>query len=150
MLSNSLKLLIAGFSMGWGPCLTFTAPLLLPYIGATKRDWQGGLMVGLVFSIGRLLALTILGGLATVAFSFINQFFPPQKSAWLYLIVAFFMITTGILIILGEGFKKHIGKSMLDKGLKYIFIWFFNGDCPLCSLCSNSYLYWVCSRKYSS
>jgi sulfite exporter TauE/SafE len=79
MLSNSIKLLIAGFVMGWGPCLTYTAPLLLPYIGATKGNWQDGLKVGLVFSTGRLLALAILGGLATVAFGFINQFFPPQR-----------------------------------------------------------------------
>lgn len=67
--------------MGWGPCLAYSAPLLLPYIGATKRDWRGGLEVGLIFSIGRLLAFAILGGLATVAFSFINRFFPPQRSA---------------------------------------------------------------------
>jgi sulfite exporter TauE/SafE len=125
MLSNSLKLFIAGFTMGWGPCLAYTAPLLLPYIGATKRNWKDGLRVGLVFSIGRLLALAILGGLATVIFSFINRFFPPQKSGWLYLIVAFFMIIMGILIILGKGFKVHIGKSILDKGDKSMFLFGF-------------------------
>ena len=125
MLSNSLKLFIAGFTMGWGPCLAYTAPLLLPYIGATKRNWKDGLKVGLVFSIGRLLALAILGGLATVIFSFINRFFPPQKSGWLYLIVAFFMIIMGILIILDKGFKVHIGKSILDKGDKSMFLFGF-------------------------
>ncbi len=125
MLSDSLKLLMAGFTMGWGPCLAYTAPLLLPYIGATKRNWQDGLKVGLVFSMGRLLALAILGGLATVIFSFINRFFPPQKSGWLYLIVAFFMIIMGILIILDKGFKVHIGKSILDKGDKSMFLFGF-------------------------
>ena len=125
LLSNGIKLLLAGFSMGWGPCLTFTAPLLLPYIGATKKDWRGGLKVGLAFSIGRLLALVILGGLATVAFRFINQFFPPQKSGWLYLIVAFFMVTIGILIVLGKVFKTHIGKRILDKGTKSLFLFGF-------------------------
>jgi len=120
-----LRLLIAGFTMGWGPCLAYTAPLLLPYIGATKRNWQDGLKVGLVFSIGRLLALAILGGLATVAFSSINRFFPPQKSGWLYLMVAFFMITMGVLIILGKGFKMHIGKTILDKGTISIFLFGF-------------------------
>jgi len=125
MLSNCLRLLIAGFTMRWGPCLAYTAPLLLPYIGATKRNWQDGLKVALVFSIGRLLALAILGGLATVAFSSINRFFPPQKSGWLYLIVAFFMITMGILIILGKGFKMHIGKTVLDKGTISIFLFGF-------------------------
>ena len=80
MPSDAIKLLTAGFVMGWGPCLTYTAPLLLPYVGATKRTWQDGVTIGIVFSIGRLLALAILGGLVTVAFSRINQFFPPQRS----------------------------------------------------------------------
>ena len=125
MLSNSLRLLIVGFTMGWGPCLAYIAPLLLPYIGATKRNWQDGLKIGLAFSIGRLLALAILGGLATVAFSSINRFFPPQKSGWLYLIAAFFMITIGVFIILGKGFKMHIGKIILDKGTESIFLFGF-------------------------
>jgi len=125
MLSNALRLLLAGFTMGWGPCLTYTAPLLLPYIGGTKTNWKGGLKVGLVFSIGRLLALAILGGLATVAFSFINQFFPPQKSGWLYLVSAGFMITIGIFITLGKGFKISIGRSILDKGITSMFLFGF-------------------------
>jgi sulfite exporter TauE/SafE len=116
---------MAGFTMGWGPCLTYTAPLLLPYIGGTKTNWRGGLRVGLVFSVGRLMALAILGGLATVVFSFINQFFPPHKSGWLYLIVALFMITIGILIILGKGFKIGIGKSILNKGTTSMFLFGF-------------------------
>jgi sulfite exporter TauE/SafE len=116
---------MAGFTMGWGPCLTYTAPLLLPYIGGTKTNWRGGLRVGLVFSVGRLLALVILGGLATVAFSFINQFFPPQKSGWLYLIAALFMITIGVLIILGKGFKIGVGKSILNKGTTSMFFFGF-------------------------
>jgi len=125
MLSNCLRLLIAGFTMGWGPCLAYVAPFLLPYIGATKRNWQEGLRVGLIFSIGRLLALSILGGLATVAFGFINRFFPPQKSGWLYLIVAFFMIVTGASIILGKGLKMHVGKRVLDKGSESMFLFGF-------------------------
>jgi len=119
MLSNALRLLIAGFTMGWGPCLTYTAPLLLPYIGGTKTNWQAGLRVGLVFSIGRLLALAAL---ATVTFSFINQFFPPHKSGWLYLIAAGFMITIGSLVILGKGFKIGFGKTILDKGTTSMFL----------------------------
>ncbi len=125
LLSNGVKLLTAGFIMGWGPCLVYSAPLLLPYIGATRKNWQGGLKVGLVFSAGRLLAFAILGGLATIAFSFINQFFPPQKSGWLYLIVASFMIIMGIFIILGKGFKMDIGKRVLDKGTESLFLFGF-------------------------
>lgn len=125
MLSNALRLLIAGFTLGWGPCLTYTAPLLLPYIGGTKTNWQGGLKIGLVFSIGRFLALVALGGLATVAFSFINQFFPPHKSGWLYLVSAGFMITIGISLILGRGFKIGIGKAILKKDTASMFLFGF-------------------------
>ena len=125
MPSDSIKLVMAGFFMGWGPCLTYTAPLLLPYIGATTTTWQDGLKVGVVFSIGRLLALAILGGLATIVFSRINQFFPPQKSGWLYGIVSLFMIVMGICIILGKGFKIPIGNKMLKRGIESMLLFGF-------------------------
>ena len=111
--------------MGWGPCLAYTLPLLLPYIGATKRNWKDGLKVGVSFSVGRLIALALLGGLATVTFGFINRFFPPHRSGWLYLIVALFMVTIGSFIILGKGFKLHIGKKILDKGTGSMFVFGF-------------------------
>jgi len=125
MPSDSIKLVVAGFVMGWGPCLTYTAPLLLPYIGATKRTWQDGLKIGIVFSIGRLLALAILGGLVTVAFSRINQFFPPQRSGWIYGIVSLFMIVMGVFIILGKGFKIPTGNKMLNRGTEGMFLFGF-------------------------
>jgi len=111
--------------MGWGPCLTYTAPLLLPYIGATTTMWQDDLKVGVVFSIGRLLALAILGGLVTMAFSRINQFFPPQKSGWVYGIVSLFMIVMGICIILGKGFNISIGNRMLNRGIESMLLFGF-------------------------
>jgi sulfite exporter TauE/SafE len=113
---------MAGFVMGWGPCLTHSAPLLLPYIGATKRHWKDGLKIGLAFSGGRLLSLAFLGGIATVAFSHINQFFPPHRSGWLYGIVALFMIAMGVLIAIGKGLGIQAGKSILDKGIESMFV----------------------------
>ena len=125
MLSHFKQLFVAGFVMGWGPCLAYTAPLLLPFIGATKRSWQDGLKVGLAFSTGRLLALALLGGLATVAFSFINQLFPPHKSGWLYMITSFFMVILGGLIIAGKGFRLPIGNRVLERGTESMFVFGF-------------------------
>jgi len=125
MLSDSIRLLVAGFVMGWGPCLTYTAPLLLPYVGATRTNWQGGLRVALVFSIGRLLALAILGGLATVAFGRINRFFPPQRSGWLYAIAALFMVVMGGLIIVGRGLRMPIGNRVLKRGTESMLLFGF-------------------------
>lgn len=122
MLSDSTKLLVAGFLMGWGPCLAYTAPLLLPYIGATKRTWQDGLKIGLAFSTGRLLAFAILGGIVTVAFSYINKFFPPHRFGLLYLIVSIFMLVIGIFIILGKAIRIPIGKKIIGKGIENMFV----------------------------
>jgi sulfite exporter TauE/SafE len=105
---------MAGFVMGWGPCLTHSAPLLLPYIGATKGHWEDGLKIGLAFSGGRLLALGFLGGIATGSFSYINKFFPPHRLGWLYGIVALFMIAMGVLIVIRKGLRIQTGKSILN------------------------------------
>jgi sulfite exporter TauE/SafE len=100
-----LKLLAAGIGMGWGPCLALSGPILLPYIAATKGGWREGLRASAAFSLGRLLALAILGGLANVAFASVNRFFPPHRSGYLYLIMAVFVVLMGALIVLGKGFR---------------------------------------------
>jgi sulfite exporter TauE/SafE len=102
---EALKLLAAGMGLGWGPCLALSGPILLPYIAATKGGWREGLRASAVFSLGRLLALAILGGLASVAFASINRFFPPHRSGYLYLVMAIFIVLMGALIILGKGFR---------------------------------------------
>ena len=137
--SNFLKLLAGGFTMGWGPCLAYTAPLLLPYIGGTKTSWRAGLRMGLMFSLGRLLALAILGAVVTFAFESINRFFPPHRSGYLYLGMALFMVTLGVLIVLGKGFSVSLGswgrKDILDGGSEsMLFLGFLIGISPCAPL----------------
>lgn len=115
-----LKLLSAGFGMGWGPCLALSGPILLPYIAATKGGWREGLRMSAMFSLGRLLGLAILGGLASVAFASINRFFPPHRSGYLYLAMAIFIVLVGVLIVLGKGFElplhRTFRKHVVDGG----------------------------------
>lgn len=108
---EALKLLTAGIGMGFGPCLALCGPILLPYIAATKGGWRAGLGVSAMFSLGRLFGLTILGGLASVAFASINRFFPPHRSGYLYLAMAIFIVLMGVLIVLGKGFKLPLHPS---------------------------------------
>jgi len=121
-----LKLLTAGISMGWGPCLALWGPILLPYIAAAKGDWRGGLRISLMFSFGRLLALAILGGLASVAFASINRLFPPHRSGVLYLAIAIFIVLMGVLIVLGKGFKvplhRILRKHLVDRGTESMLV----------------------------
>ena len=111
---EALRLLAAGFGMGWGPCLALSGPILLPYIAATKGGWREGLRVSAMFSLGRLLGLAILGGLASVAFASINRFFPPHRSGYLYLVMAIFILLVGVLIVLGKGFELPLHRTFKE------------------------------------
>ena len=117
---EALKLLGAGFGMGWGTCLALCGPILLPYIAATKGGWREGLRVSAMFSLGRLFGLVILGGLASVAFASINRFFPPHRSGYLYLAMAIFIMLVGVLIVLGKGFELPLHRifreHVVDEG----------------------------------
>ena len=140
-ISNGVKLLLGGLIIGWGPCLAICAPILLPYIGGTKTGWREGLKTALIFSLGRILSLILLGAMVTIAFRYINQFFPPHRSAYLYLIVAFSMILLGTLIILGKGFRislgKTIEKAILGSGTKsMLLLGFLIGISPCVPLIS--------------
>jgi sulfite exporter TauE/SafE len=108
---EALKLLTAGIGMGWGPCLAFCGPVLLPYIAATRGGWREGLRMSAMFSLGRLLGLAILGGLASVAFASINRFFPPHRSGYLYLAMAIFIVFVGVLVVLGKGFELPLHRT---------------------------------------
>ena len=109
-----LKLLTAGIGMGWGPCLALSGPVLLPYIAATKGGWQEGLKVSALFSLGRIFGLAVLGGLASVAFASINRFFPPYRSAYLYLAMAIVIVLMGTLIVLGRGFELPLHRVFAE------------------------------------
>ena len=134
-----LKLLAAGIGMGWGPCLALSGPILLPYIAATKGGWRGGLRTSAAFSLGRLLALAILGGLASVAFASINRFFPPHRSGYLYLVMAVFIMLMGALIVLGKGFRMPfyhtLRERIVERGIKStLILGFLIGIAPCATL----------------
>ncbi len=134
-----LKLTTGGFLMGWGPCLAYTAPLLLPYIGGTGRDWAGALRIGALFVAGRVLALAILGVLATVAFQTINRFFPPHRSGYLYLLAAAIIIVLGALLLAGRPPKmpwaeRQEGARVGRGALTVAFLGFLYGITPCAPL----------------
>ena len=131
-------MLAAGIGMGWGPCLALAGPILLPYIAAAKRGWREGLKASAAFSLGRLLALAILGGVATVAFASINRFFPPHKSGYLYLAMAIFIVLMGVLVILGKGkilLHRTLREHILESGTaSTVILGFVLGITPCATL----------------
>ncbi len=138
---NLVKLFSGGFVMGWGPCLAVTAPLLLGYVGATQTKWLDGLKIGALFSLGRLVAVAILAALATIVFATLNRLFPPHVSGYLYLVIAAFMITVGVLVLLNKGFGLSVSKGRWAKSLQWdtksmLLVGFLIGISPCAPLVS--------------
>ncbi|HAM39007.1 MAG: hypothetical protein A2474_02845 [Elusimicrobia bacterium RIFOXYC2_FULL_34_12] len=65
------ELFITGIVLGVGPCFLFCAPLISSYIFANGADQKEGLKITISFSLGRILAYSLLG-FASVAL--INTF----------------------------------------------------------------------------
>jgi len=66
-ISVFIELFLAGITLGLGPCFLFCAPIVSTFIFAKGFDHKEGLKFTLVFSIGRIIAYSILG-LVAVAF----------------------------------------------------------------------------------
>lgn len=124
-MEEEIKLLIAGLGMGWGPCLAYWTPMLLPYIAAIQREVSESLKISLLFTFGRLLALTLLGFLAVTFFAYVNRFFPPHRSCYLHIAVAALIMLMGILVAHGRGFRiplHHAAEKHITPGERYILI----------------------------
>ncbi|MDD5686704.1 MAG: sulfite exporter TauE/SafE family protein [Elusimicrobia bacterium] len=63
------ELFVAGIGLGFGPCFLFCAPIISSYIFANGFNQKEGLRVTVIFSLGRIIAYSILG---LVSVYFIN------------------------------------------------------------------------------
>jgi len=62
-----VELFIAGLTLGFGPCFLFCGPIIFSYIFAKGLNHKRGLLFTVIFSLGRIIAYSILG-LIAVAF----------------------------------------------------------------------------------
>lgn len=62
-----VELFIAGITLGFGPCFLFCGPVISSYIFAKGLNHKKGLLFVIIFSLGRIIAYSILG-LIAVAF----------------------------------------------------------------------------------
>jgi sulfite exporter TauE/SafE len=62
-----LELFLAGLTLGFGPCFLFCGPIISSYIFAKGLNYKKGLLFVIIFSLGRIIAYSILG-LIAVAF----------------------------------------------------------------------------------
>ncbi len=56
-------MLIAGLVRGSTVCSMICAPSIISYVASKKRNWKEGMRYGIIFSIPKILVLTVLGGI---------------------------------------------------------------------------------------
>lgn len=118
-----IKLFLLGLSLGAGPCLIVCAPILLPYIAATKKDWIEGLKSTVVFSLFRTLAYIVLGFISAVSYSFIERFISHESKYYISLFAGAFVAIIGIILIVTKReihlpVFKLLGKELLEKSTR--------------------------------
>jgi sulfite exporter TauE/SafE len=98
---------ITGVGLSWGPCLTFCAPILLPYIAGTQKGWLGGLKASVVFSLARIIPYVILSVIsAGVGQYLVHRFYETRESLFINLATGTLICILGIIIVIGK--SPHI------------------------------------------
>ncbi len=98
-----IDVFITGVALGWGPCLWFCAPILLPYIAATQKGWFEGLKITLAFSFARIVPYAILSLIsATLGPYLIKRFYEDKEGLIIYISAGALISLLGIIILLGK------------------------------------------------
>jgi hypothetical protein len=99
-----MELFMAGFASYAGPCLFYCAPLVFPYIAASREDTRGRMKAIIIFSFSRFCMHALLGLCAALFGRALVVFFSGYSRVFF---AAFGMAVTvlGILVLFG---KKHL------------------------------------------
>ena len=99
----STDIFIMGILLGWGPCLAFCAPIVVPYIAASQKGWLKGFRAALIFSVSRILPYMLLALVASsLGHLLIRRYYESRIGLSIYLLAGLFILILGILLILGK------------------------------------------------
>jgi sulfite exporter TauE/SafE len=131
-----INVFIMGLTMGWGPCLAFCVPVLLPYIAATQKGWLEGLKATLAFSASRIVPYAILGSISAALGQYlIGNFYQSRAVSIIQISAAGFILLVGLVVLVGKSphlricrtLSQHIGGESV-KGM--ILLGFLIGILP--------------------
>ncbi len=92
---------LAGLSMGSTACVLHCSPVLF-YVGGTADSWRKGLTSVFVFSLARLVALTVLGALAGGIGGYVLSVLAESTAAaWVRYAAALLVIVLGVSVLAG-------------------------------------------------
>jgi sulfite exporter TauE/SafE len=98
-----------GIMLGWGPCLYFCTPILIPYIAGTQKGWLSGLRASLIFSFSRVFAYLALAVIAaSIGHILLRKQFESTVGSIVYLVVGIVIVILGIAIVIGKIPRLHL------------------------------------------
>lgn len=132
----STDIFIMGIMQGWGPCLSFCLPIIIPLIVGTRQRnvehsagyyFLSGLGSILVFSLSRLFAYIVLAVIAvTMSHIVVREFYETRFGYFFSPIVGIIVVLFGLLLIFNKNpdfkFCKHFIKNPLQNNMKGILI----------------------------
>jgi sulfite exporter TauE/SafE len=83
-----LEALILGLIYGLGPCMVSCAPVLVPIITASAKDYKQGIIATLIFSLGRIISYAILGAISGFFGKTLDRFISPRVIGIVLIFVA--------------------------------------------------------------
>jgi len=114
-----INLLLTGIALSWGPCFSFCAPIIFPYIAGTQKKWHGGLALGIIFSLARVVSYVTLSLIsAGLGHYLIRSFYQNQQAQIIYIAVGAFIVILGILVLAGKSLHQCFHSAAKGSGLK--------------------------------
>lgn len=112
-MSSVFQLFIIGVA-AFGPCSAHCAPVILPYIAATRRTWREGLKAVSIFLLARSVVYCFLGLLAAL-FGGLFTGWLHQFEDYIFLVGGLFIVLVGILVIFGKELKSPLCEALKNR-----------------------------------
>jgi len=113
-MSLLLEAFVLGIIYGFGPCTASCAPVLVPIVMSTSKNYKQGFWYTIVFSLGRVLVYTLLGMIMGGIGSIFSISFP-------YWAIGIFMMALGVALFFNVHKKCLISKVKIT-GLQMSFV----------------------------
>lgn len=126
MYKLNFSFFLLGLAFGIGPCLASCGPLLISYIAATNKNIKTSVFVYLLFSLSRVSVYSVLSISIFLFGQALTNYFVGNLSRYLFIFGGLFIISIGVLVMLGNAPQNQLCQRMhsffLKKDAKTVII----------------------------
>ncbi len=108
-MTKLIQLFVIGLISSFSTCLLFCSPLIVGYIGTTRKSWSSGLKTASLILASRLAGFIILGLLASMAGRLLLDWLIGVKRIS-FALGGLLIVSLGVIIIVGQQPKNPLCK----------------------------------------